>query len=1121
MEIDIQLRLKKEWRLSGRQRAITIADPPNRRKTPSGTLTDPPEELWGSASGYASGDINVAELGDWLSGCLGQPILNVVRDLYPVTGSDDMRIMVSAAPDLQLDLMKTPWELIESCDSAQGLPLVEHCAVVRVLTDNRPPQPAPAGDRLRIAVLWANPRGDIPNLSDHLSELGEFLDNHPSIFAKIAVVEFTDSQKVLGPKGSPSKLDVEAFTGLLQQLGPPRLLLLNACAAAVGYQLNPYLGAALRLVREIEAVVAMQTMVPVYAALPFAREFLRGVGEGCGLASSLKRGRRKIMRHDPPTRGRRSFVPFIPVLFQRTVQDRLFSVDPTERELRQVLLALKQHVDRVEPYLERTSDPVLLKLLQARESANSVSFVYGPKGSGKSTSLRRAIRSLTTEEQFHAGKRWLYYDVRAAKRTAGVDATHIHNLLITFANALPVTASLHRQLSRLRNPAEAMSVFANWIIDEERFGRITCVCLDNLDVELAGALASEASNVLSGAGSLFLVAETHSLGPGTSANFVPMSLMSRDEIRSALQKHSLPGDDAAIEEALTFSNGLPYFVAGYILKPDGSGKVKDLAANLIASYRPGPSAEQRRILEFTALCGVSVPAQLLEMIYSPPDVRALVRDYPFLRETEAKTYLVPEGLREHLRDTAENRIDLHRTAFVEFHNLAATQDAISEKAVSQQVTAWYREAFEHGCSIVEQLADDSDEIETILDETRRVGEILHDRYFDGNEVEASRSLWQRFREVEQSRFIYDDRSADTHYAQCLMGAARLEEADELLEQAAEGGYVDRTQVHALFLRSNLIKAMGRKSDHSLRLDLLREALETARQLEEQSEEKEWAKPQVAALEHSLGNALAYGKEADPPRALEHLLRAQKIFEEVEDFGPAYFRTISEQIEVKRYNGLLSSGERQEAIQTLTENVRRLVAQEMKFDAIMHCYELGRLNEDPGESAKWFGEAFRRAGDNFEPVKWHAAIHSCIARVKQEAETFSNIAPQLQEYADKLLPWQTWAWSRRVRRDALLFLAESYDRLGQAEQALSAARSAWEIALAILELGEGRKDARQRLEIALIYGRLSAHLGHIEQGRAVALALASELALTTDSIVALNQIQLEELFRAKKRERENT
>jgi hypothetical protein len=1142
MNNDIQLciRIRSRW-YGKRNRTIAIVAPAAYVQTTPGKLTDPPKNLWGATSGYASGDINVKQLGDWLSNCIGQPILDVVRQLYPATNRDHMNVLVTAEDQLRSDLMRNPWELMESLDSSQGLPLAEHLTVTRILNSKISNPTTPVGERLKIALLWANPRKDIPGLQEHLAQLKQFVSEHSSDFSMVGPFEFTGLDEILknvadervhivyhighaiqppdqtvqllvGTEDNPFTVDVDQFRALLQQIGPPRLLLLSACAAAVGYQLNPYLGAALRMVQQIEAVIAMQTMVPVRAAIQFAGEFFRGLAAGDGLGSSVKRGRIQILRLERPVRGRQSFIPYIPVLFQRTVQDKLFAIDVTGRHLRETLFALKSQIERIDPYLDRVHDPALLKIFQTPLPNRRVGFVFGPKGSGKSSSIRRVIFSLTTEQQFRAGHRWLYYDVPKAKLTAGTSDNHVRNLLVAFANAMGITESLKQRLSSSDNPGDAIPILVNWLYEQERDGRKTCICLDNIDVELADVVARQSANLLTDGGSLVLIAEKHSLGPDTPVNLVSIAPMTPDEIAESLQKHAMPWDNTAVQAALKFSNGLPYFVAGYILCPHPSDNVKELAANLIERYRPGPSDQQRRILQFTALCSVPVPAQLLENLYPAEAIRELLADYPFLRQTESNMYLVPDALREYLSDALENRLELHRNAFNEFRALAAAQESSSEQAIFQQVSAWYREAFEHGCSIAEDPAAS----QAILDETREIAETLHDRYFLGHETEASLSLWERFRNIEHSLDIYDDRSADAHYAECLMRVARFDEADELLEQVAVGEYVDRIQLSALFLRSNLVKNTGRKNEFCLRLDLLRQALEIGRQLEEQSEQKDWARKQVAVLEHSLGNALGYGKDAEPARALEHLSRAQKIFEEMGDFGYAYFRTISEQIEVKRYNRQLSPGERQEAIKTLTENLRNLVARDMKYDAIMHCYELGRLSEDPAESAKWFGEAFRRAEDNFEPVNWHAAVHWCMARVKAKLEAFGAVAPELQRYADKLLQWQTWAWSRRIRRDALQFLAKCYDHLGRAEEALAAAKSAWEMVLSIHKLGEGRKDAAKRLPIACLYGRLSVLANHLEQARSVAITVAPELEMSPDSVAALNPIELGELFRAKSR-----
>jgi hypothetical protein len=175
------------------------------------------------------------------------------------------------------------------------------------------------GETIKIAVTWANPHNDIPGLQQHLKNLqsiaasnpqelaiigplefvsvestkGVLAEEHPHVFYHIGHAFQRGEEKVkllIGANSAPTECDVEQFRALLQVIGPPRLLLLNACAAAIGYSLNPYLGAALSCASEIDAVIAMQTMVPAAAAMQFANGLFRSLAKGKGLAESVKRG---------------------------------------------------------------------------------------------------------------------------------------------------------------------------------------------------------------------------------------------------------------------------------------------------------------------------------------------------------------------------------------------------------------------------------------------------------------------------------------------------------------------------------------------------------------------------------------------------------------------------------------------------------------------------------------------------------------------------------------------------------------------------------------------------------------------------------------------------------------
>jgi hypothetical protein len=199
--------------------------------------------------------------------------------------------------------------------------------------------------------------------------------------------------------------------------------------------------------------------------------------------------------------------------------------------------------------------------------------------------------------------------------------------------------------------------------------------------------------------------------------------------------------------------------------------------------------------------------------------------------------------------------------------------------------------------------------------------------------------------------------------------------------------------------------------------------------------------------------------------------------------------VSEQIEIRRYNGMLRDEERRAAIAVLLENRSKLITRATRYDAIMHSYELGRLATDPVDRVTYFHDAFRRAGDTHQPINWHAAISWRCAQVEAKAATFEEVAPDLEQYAERLGDWHTDGWSRRTRRDTLQFLAENYQRLGQTEQAFAAAEKCWEAVIEIVRAGEGRKDPSRRAEVAGLYGSLLLRHKRAGEARAVALAMA--------------------------------
>jgi len=1067
---------------------------------------------------------------------------------YPTGTGEYLRVLITAATDLQADLMIVPWEVLESTDTKQGLPLGERLSVLRVLLpDQTPCEPLLAGESLRVAILWANPFNDIPGLNEHLQELKTFFDDHPGELALIGPIELTGIvsareslaeerphlvyhighavqergqavQMVIGPQGSPRHCGVEEFRLLLQQIGPPRLVLLNACATAVGLEQNPYLGAALNFAQQIEAVITMQTMVPARAAEQFAAQLFRDLSNQKGLAESVKRGRLAIQKGegfcDQPGG---SFTPFIPVVLQRTRQDNLFSIDTPAREVAYLLTLLRQRIERIDFYMERAHDKQVRDLLQNPWSAPRVTVITGPSGSGKSTSLRRQISALLTTDNYRAGRRWLYYETSTAPLSARSLEQHIHQLLVSFAGEFPITGGLRNQFVNRRHarPEDALAVFANWLHEEAQEGKNYCVCLDGLPSELASMLAERASRVLTDAGALIILAEAPKLAPKLPIRVLSTQWMNEGEVREALRHKGRPVDAQSVETIVRFSNGLPYFVTGYLRRGAlPAGQPHDLAEDFVKALQPGLKENQVEALCFAAMCRTPIPRTILEKLYSRDALQELSTNLNLLGATQGDCYQIPEALREYFSILPTlDRLTLHQNALDEFYTTAEAADGAHHGMTVASVTRWYREALHHALSIAQLFGlEQRDRALEALDVARTIAELLHGRYLgEADEIGAGRAMWEDFRQTAYSLDCFDDRSSDARYAECLMRVSEYEEAEALLEAVADSSELDRILLMVLFLRSNLIKERGRSGELELRIELLNQALDVAKKLYETDDNKRWVKQQIASLEHSLGNALGYGRHARPEAALSHLESAQKLFEELG--SPLQFRTVSEGIEIRRYNEELSEEARKKAIATLKQNLRSLITREMRYDAILHLYELGRLESEPASRAFWFQQAHARAANSYAPLTWHAAINWRISQVEGRLATFDEIAPHVEQYAADLSTWSNHAWSRRTRRKALHFLAEHYLISGQFEKAYSAARECFQVVQLIADRGEGQKDPDERHKVARLYGSTALRCGRLAEAREAARVLAADKGIDPANMGSMDAHELDSIFRS--------
>jgi len=1116
MLTDLVLHLEPRRFLSWKLK-ISVTEPVAEVKTPAGAWESPPTTLWGPQS--TQGRVDVEALAAWIETKVGAPILSVVNRLYPTEPEDYLRVIITCPEKLRATMMAIPWELFELAGITQRQPIFERFSLVRVLsTEASLPPPTIVGDTIRIAVTWANPDLDIPELDQHLENIKKLgsdfsreltvlspvefaslesvrealIDQHPNAFYHIGHADPSQGKAALriGTRGARSECDADQFGSLLQVIGPPRLVLLNSCATTVGYSMNSYLGAALSLASQIQAVITMQTMVPASSAMHFATTLFRSLASGKGLADSLKRGRISIQRNERLSSvSKASLTPFIPVLLQRTRQDSLFTVDVSKREVRFLLLQLKQQLERVDHYINRTSDSVIRQLLTSTNSGRRVTVIHGAQGMGKSTSVRRIISTLLTEDVFKAGRRYLYYDVQPQNLPSTDMDRRIASLFDSFAASSALTSSLKKQMSTVRasSAGEAIAVLVAWLQEEREYGKDYSICLDSVPRDLALEIARRAANILNEAGRLILVVDDIACQSAAPINVVTIHPVSVGEIEEALANTRADADLGAAPNILEMSNGLPFLVAGYLSLTDRSSKkVDDLGETFLNNFAFALTAEERSVLSFASLCDISVPTAILRKLATDETLTTLAKKKNLLMSSEADSFHVPEILKNALKQRFESdALQTYSEAFDRFNELAEEQEDSKDELVIQLVTRWLREALRQGLAIMRLLP--SEQAFEARGPARDVANKLHSRYLiENDEVGAATAVWQEYRETTNALGLYDDRSSDTRYAECLMRIGEYDEADSLLEAVAASDEVDDVQLEALFFRSNLIKERGRRDEFPLRIELLRKALAVASKLAAPDVDPEWIKRQTASLEHSLGNALGYGQNAKPEEALEHLASAQRALEDLGD--PLQLRTVAEQIEIRRYQQLLTPEETQTAIATLEQNVRRLLTRGMRYDAIRHFYELGRLEAQPEKRARLYEQAFRLAGNQYQPLNWHAAIKWRVSQVKANLVSFQQVAGELEGFVLKLNSWTANAWSRRVRRNTWQFIAENYEALGDIERAVAAGSEAWKAVRTISEFGQGPNDLAERDRIGAFRGILALK----SDNRSLARAIAAEL-----------------------------
>lgn len=196
MQTDLVLSLEKKGFLRKSPR-ILVREPIASKNTTAGAWGDPPAGLWGSQSGYAQGNIDTEALTAWLESRLGDSIRTLIDELYPQEPEDRLRVLVTASDELLGNMMTVPWELMELAGIRRALPFGERLSVVRVLSTQIPPaEPTIVGDRIKVAVTWANPNNDIPDLTEHLSNIRRIVTDYPGELTLVGPLEFTSVKAI-------------------------------------------------------------------------------------------------------------------------------------------------------------------------------------------------------------------------------------------------------------------------------------------------------------------------------------------------------------------------------------------------------------------------------------------------------------------------------------------------------------------------------------------------------------------------------------------------------------------------------------------------------------------------------------------------------------------------------------------------------------------------------------------------------------------------------------------------------------------------------------------------------------------------------------------------------------
>jgi hypothetical protein len=1058
---DVHLHCKRNWR---RKRRVLIREPAELCDTHPGEFEAPPS-AWSSPNRLLA---SVDVLDGWARKAAGAEVVRAINQ-YGLQGSGLLRVLISSDKALRIDTLAAPWELLEHTPTAFRS---AQLSVVRLFEAHAPASAADAVTRIRLLILYANPRDDIKQLDPHIAALQNFAaENDEKLEGKF--IYFEDAAQVLsecvgfsphviyfighgeqsgaapvelqiGRPAHPGTIDLSRFADLVNQLGSPRVLILNACDTFTGSTLDPYLGAALRLAPEFDFVVAMQMKEPIRAATDFAAMLLTKIASGEGLAQAMSAARTAMA-----ARAERMFevTPYIPVLAQRTRQDVPYSVDANERELVKLQKLMAVRLERINR-LPRELEGSIRRILTDDADVNHVSILTGPPDCGKSTAVRGVLGELLTLDAVKSGHRYLYFSGKDLQWVSEASA-QILELLQAFARACaPFTDTLSEDLSEALSWETSLALFAAWLDRRAHAGYRFVIVLDDLPSPLATQLAARACGVVT-AGHLMLVSVDTALDPEVPVERLTLRMMSDEEIAAGLPARS----PTEIQEIAAQSGGVPAFVM--VLARERHMPMQEFLIRALVPLSPS----QKDVLNALAIADDPLYPEVAH------ELGIALHDYEYLlgvrliNTTQSDALTLPKPIRVELLRTLKpaDEVALRERMAVACEEVAGREQTGGFRRT--RVISLYSEALRQRTTLLGQLEAEGQVEEHLAFARADAMDLDYELLEEGDEPAAAKAMWDRYLSAAAKAGRGEEREIDARYARCLKRLGLNEAAEEILGVLSEARLEDELQIRILLERADVVKALGPADGLEKRLRILTRARKICDRLRPSGAKGAELDALEGNIEQSIGNTLGYGEGARPDEAARHLERAEAIFEALQDYRAD--RAYAEKIEIKRSNDLLTAPERVEAIQKVQRSIRGLLSRSVMREAVLRLYELGRLEVDPCAKARWYQAAYERADGRHEPLVWHAAIHWRRAEVDCGTTPFAAAVPELLAYCDKLERWQEHAWSRRVLRDCFFFLAKGYATSGETTEEKKYLLRCRAVVEQIQAHGEGRRDRRER------------------------------------------------------------